>query len=73
MSKNKLLGVYSIDEEKLKDSTQKKIISQIKKQTKICDLILVSDYGHGLISKKTANEFNRSKTFFLIKCTNKCI
>ena len=64
VSKNKLLGVYSIDEEKLKDSTQKKIISQIKKQTKICDLILVSDYGHGLISKKTANEFNRSKTFF---------
>ena len=64
VSKNKLLGVYSIDEEKLKVNLEKKLIEQIKKKSKKSDLILVSDYGHGLISKKTANEFNKSKTFF---------
>ena len=36
----------------------------IKKKSKTSDLILVSDYGHGFISKKTATEFNKSKTFF---------
>ena len=58
------MGVYSIDEDKLKVNLEKKLIEQIKKKSKKSDLILVSDYGHGLISKKTANEFNKSKTFF---------
>lgn len=64
VSKNKLLGVYLIDEEKLKENFEQKLINLIKKKSKLCDLILVSDYGHGFISKKTAIEFNRSKTFF---------
>lgn len=64
VSKNKLLGVYSIDDEKFRLNLEKKLIELIKKKSKKSDLILVSDYGHGLISKKTANEFNKSKTFF---------
>ena len=62
--KNKLLGVYSIDEEKLKENHEHRLINMIKKKSKTSDLILVSDYGHGFISKKTATEFNKSKTFF---------
>ena len=64
VSKNKLLGVYSIDEEKLKENHEHRLINMIKKKSKTSDLILVSDYGHGFISKKTATEFNKSKTFF---------
>ncbi len=64
VSKNKLLGVYSIDEEKFKESSQRKLINQIRNKSKKSDLILVSDYGHGLISRKTATVFNKSKTFF---------
>ena len=64
VSKNKLLGVYSIDEEKFKENSEKKLINQIRQKSKKSDLILVSDYGHGLISRKTASEFNKSKTFF---------
>ena len=64
VSKNKLLGVYSINDEKLKDSLEKNLIKLIKKNSSFCDLILVSDYGHGFISDKTARIFNDSKVFF---------
>ncbi|MDC0529759.1 PfkB family carbohydrate kinase [Pelagibacteraceae bacterium] len=64
VSKNKLLGVYSISDEKLKENLEKKLINCIKKNSILCDLVLVSDYGHGFISKKTSTEFNKSKIFF---------
>ena len=64
VSKNKLLGVYSISEDKIKESLEKKIINFIKKKKTSSDIILVSDYGHGFISKKAANVINKSKTFF---------
>ena len=71
ITKNKLLGVYTINEEKLKGNLEKKLINNIKKYAKNCDLILVSDYGHGFISDKVASIFNKSKIFF-IKCSNQC-
>ena len=64
ITKNKLLGVYTINEEKLKGNLEKKLINNIKKYAKNCDLILVSDYGHGFISDKVASIFNKSKKFF---------
>ena len=64
ISKNKLLGVYTINEEKLQANLEKKLINNIKRYAKNCDLILVSDYGHGFISDKMAKIFNKSKIFF---------
>ena len=66
VSQNKLLGVYSISEEKLKENLEKKLINSIKKNITKSDIILVSDYGHGFISKKAAKEFNKSKIFFTL-------
>ena len=54
VTKHKLLGVYSMNDAKLDDDLEKKLISYIKKISKKCDLILVSDYGHGFISEKVA-------------------
>ena len=64
ISKNKLLGVYSINDEKLKKNLELKLISYIKKLASSCDLILISDYGHGFISDKTAKIFSSIKIFF---------
>ena len=54
ISNNKVLGVYSFNDEILnkKDEIlfEKKINMLIKKN----DLVIISDYGHGLISKKIA-------------------
>jgi len=54
ISKHKLLGVYSINDEKLENVTELKIQKIIKKLSNTNDLVIVSDYGHGLISYKTA-------------------
>ena len=64
VSQNKLLGVYSINDEKLKKDLELKLISYIKKRVSSCDLILISDYGHGFISDKIAKIFSSSKKFF---------
>ena len=54
ITNNKLLGVYNINEKKLSIKLEKKLQKFIKKKSKDVDLILISDYGHGLISHETA-------------------
>lgn len=54
VSNHKILGVYSLNDEILQKKQEllfeKKIITMAKKN----DLVIVSDYGHGFISKKIA-------------------
>jgi bifunctional ADP-heptose synthase (sugar kinase/adenylyltransferase) len=50
------LGVYSINDETLSGKDEKKLISIILHEIKKHDLVIVADYGHGLISKKMAQE-----------------
>ena len=59
VSKKKLLGVYSINE----DNFSKKdtlIIKLLKKIFKVVDLVVISDYGHGLISQPILKVLNSS-------------
>ena len=55
VSLNKVLGVYKLEDDPLSKKEEnifnKKLIKLIKK----FDLVVVSDYGHGFISKKSAN------------------
>jgi len=52
---NKVLGLYKINDEILKSKDEKLFNNMLKKQLPNYDLVIVSDYGHGLISKKSAN------------------
>lgn len=54
ITNNKLLGVYNINEKKLSNKIELTLQKLIKKISKKVDLILISDYGHSLISHKTA-------------------
>ena len=54
INQTKVIGVYDINDEALNRKDEKKFYSLIKKKIKRYDLVIVSDYGHGLISKKTA-------------------
>ena len=53
VTKSKLLGVYSINDQKLDIILEKKIQNSIKKLSKKSDLIIISDYGHGMLSENT--------------------
>lgn len=51
---NKIIGVDSINDDFLTDKDEKKFNNLLKLNLKKYDLVIVSDYGHGLISEKSA-------------------
>jgi len=55
VNKNKILGVYKINDETLNQKDEKLFNNMLKKEIPNYDLVIVSDYGHGLISKQSAN------------------
>jgi rfaE bifunctional protein kinase chain/domain/rfaE bifunctional protein nucleotidyltransferase chain/domain len=66
LTNHKLIGVYSINDRDLnkkeEDQLRKKIFKKINKNT----LLIISDYGHGFISKKLAKKIcSMSKNIFL--------
>ena len=55
VSKSKVMGVYTINDDILTKKEDKLFYNILKKLTPNYDLVIVSDYGHGLISEKNAN------------------
>ena len=54
VNKNKVLGVYKINDEILSKKQDRFFCNLLKNMIPKYDLVIVSDYGHGLISKKGA-------------------
>ena len=66
INKIKTLGLYSLNDDPLDNNTENKFYKIIKNQIKKHDLVIISDYGHGLISKKIAKLITSSKKFFTL-------
>ena len=56
INKNKILGVYEINDELIDLKQQKSITLSLEKLKKSIDHIIVSDYGHGFISEQVAKK-----------------
>ena len=54
VNNNKVLGVYSLNDDLLNKPNEKKFHNKLQKLLPKFDCVIVSDYGHGLISKKSA-------------------
>lgn len=63
ISRNKLLGVYSMNDQILDSKTTNNIIENITKKFLTSDLLIISDYGHGFISDKLAKDLSKLKKF----------
>ena len=63
IDRKKILGVYSIDDSDLNESDENKFIDTFDEISKDYDLIIVSDYGHGIITPKIATHISQSKIF----------
>ena len=63
ISKNKVMGVYTINDDNLTKNEDKLFYNILKKVTPNYDLVIVSDYGHGLISSKNANLISKLSKF----------
>ena len=65
---HKIFGLDEIPDEPLTKFDQINFEKKLRKELTKHDLVIVSDYGHGLISKKTA-DFICKKSKFLSVCT----
>ena len=59
----KVLGVYSINDDMLNEDEEGKFIESFDKLSKEHDLVIISDYGHGVITPKIANHISNSEKF----------
>ena len=63
IDKRKILGVYSINDDFLTVDEEQKFIDSLDKLVMEHDLIIVSDYGHGIITPKIASYISKLDKF----------
>ncbi len=63
ISKSKILGIYSLDDSQFNDKDQTQFHSFLDELIPKHDLVIISDYGHGFISKNTAKKLSKKKPF----------
>lgn len=68
INKHKVIGVYKINEQFIKKNLEKKILYKIEQLSKKNNLIIVSDYGHGLMTNKIVNKIDNLKIDSFINC-----
>jgi len=66
INKTKIFGVYSLNDVPLDRDQESKLNKKIQKLIKDHDLVIVSDYGHGLISDKTAKLIVKKSKFIAV-------
>lgn len=66
INQRKVFGIYDLQDSPIKGKNENKILDYLKINIKKFDLVIVLDYGHGLITKKIANYIsNKAKFLFL--------
>ena len=66
MSKNKILGVYNINDDPLDKKDENKLQKIINQEIKKYDLVIVSDYGHGFLSKRNIKLILKKSKFLAV-------
>ncbi len=66
ISKNKVLGVYSLNDELLNSKENSKFTKMINIEVEKHDVVIVSDYGHGLITESAAKLINKKAKFLAL-------
>ena len=66
INKRKILGVYNLNDQLLSKKNEEEFSKKLDKHLKKYDLIILTDYGHGLISQKSANKICNSKKFLSV-------
>ena len=66
VSKSKLLGVYSLEDSYLSVTEEKKLTRIFYNYLKKSDLTILSDYGHGMISRNFSNIIKKKSKFLAV-------
>ena len=63
IDRKKILGVYSINDDALNKEEEANFLESFDKLSKEHDLVIVSDYGHGIITPKIAEYISKTDKF----------
>jgi rfaE bifunctional protein kinase chain/domain/rfaE bifunctional protein nucleotidyltransferase chain/domain len=63
IDRRKVLGVYSFNDDLLNESEEDKFIESFDRLSKEHDLVIISDYGHGIMTSKVADHVSKSEKF----------
>ena len=63
ISKSKSLGVYSINDSQMNGENHNQLHTYLDELIPKHDLVIVSDYGHGFLSKETAKQISKQSVF----------
>jgi rfaE bifunctional protein kinase chain/domain/rfaE bifunctional protein nucleotidyltransferase chain/domain len=66
ITNNKVLGIYTLNDESLNKKDESIFEKMILKEIKKHDVVIVSDYGHGLITKKLAKLLCKNSKFLAL-------
>ena len=66
ISNNKVLGIYAVNDDLLNKKDESIFEKMILKEIKEHDVVIVSDYGHGLITKKLAKLLCKKSKFLAL-------
>jgi rfaE bifunctional protein kinase chain/domain/rfaE bifunctional protein nucleotidyltransferase chain/domain len=66
VTKSKLLGVYSLEDSFVNKIEEKNLINNFNKFLKKSDLTILSDYGHGMISKDFSKIIKKKSKFLAV-------
>ncbi len=66
ISESKVIGIYNINDEILKKKDEIQFNKILQREIKNHDLVIVSDYGHGLISKRSAKLICKKSKFLAL-------
>ena len=59
----KLIGIYSVDDQSIERDQELIFIKKIKKEVKENDIVIISDYGHGIFTNNIVKEISKIKKY----------
>ena len=62
----KLFGVYEINDDPLNSEEEQSFCEEIKKCLSECDVVIIADYGHGLITPKAVKLLENTSSYLAI-------
>ena len=67
-SNTKMLGVYNINDQQLNKIDENKVLNILKKNISKFDLVIISDYGHGFLTKKISSFISKNAKNISVNC-----
>ncbi len=70
VNNNKILGVYKMNDSDLNQRNEKEFIKKLTKDIKNYDLVILADYGHGLINSKISKLICKESKYLAVNSQN---